>query len=45
MAQQINTRGVPELRFKYDNSLEYGRKLEHLIQQARATDANLPDEE
>jgi len=45
MAQQINTRGVPELRFKYDASLEYGLKLESLIQQARATDANLPDEE
>lgn len=45
MAQQINTRGVPELRFKYDASLEYGLKLESLIKQARATDANLPDEE
>ena len=45
MAQQINTRGVPELRFKYDNSLEYGRKLEDLIQKARATDANLPEED
>lgn len=45
MASQLNTRKVPELRFKYDASLEYGRKLEHLIQQARATDPNLPDEE
>lgn len=45
MAQQINTRKVPELRFKYDASLEYGRKLEDLIQKARATDANIPDEE
>ncbi len=45
MASQINTRGVPELRFKYDASLEYGRKLEHLIKEARATDANLPEED
>ncbi len=45
MAQQLNTRKVPELRFKYDASLEYGRKLEDLIQQARATDPNLPEEE
>lgn len=44
MAQQLNTRKVPELRFKYDASLEYGRKLEDLIQKARATDPNLPDE-
>ena len=45
MAQQLNTRKVPELRFKYDASLEYGRKLEHLIQQARATDPNLTEED
>ena len=45
MAQQINTRKVPELRFKYDASLEYGRKLEDLIQKARATDPNLSEEE
>ena len=45
MASQLNTRKVPELRFKYDSSLEYGRKLESLIKEARATDANLPDEE
>ncbi len=45
MASQLNTRKVPELRFKYDSSLEYGRKLETLIQKARATDPNLPEEE
>ncbi len=45
LAQQINTRKVPELRFKYDASLEYGRKLEDLIQKARATDANIPEED
>ncbi len=45
MASQLNSRKVPELRFKYDASLEYGRKLEDLIQQARATDPNLPDDE
>jgi ribosome-binding factor A len=45
MASQLNSRKVPELRFKYDASLEYGRKLEDLIQQARATDPDLPDDE
>ena len=43
MSQEMNMRRVPELRFKYDASLEYGQKLESLIKQARATDANLPD--
>ena len=45
MASQLNSRKVPELRFKYDSSLEYGRKLEDLIQQARASDPNLPEDE
>ena len=45
MSQELNVRKVPELRFKYDASLEYGQKLEFLIRKARATDPNLPDEE
>ncbi|WP_154222591.1 30S ribosome-binding factor RbfA [Marinicella rhabdoformis] len=45
MSQEMNMRKVPELRFKYDASLEYGQKLEYLIQKARATDPNLPDDE
>jgi len=45
MASQLNSRKVPELRFKYDSSLEYGRKLEDLIQQARASDPNLPEDD
>lgn len=45
MSQEMNMRKVPELRFKYDASLEYGQKLEYLIQKARATDPNLPDED
>lgn len=45
MSQEMNMRKVPELRFKYDASLEYGQKLEYLIQKARATDPNLSDEE
>lgn len=38
IAQKLNTRKVPELRFKYDASLEYGQRLEQLIKKARATD-------
>jgi ribosome-binding factor A len=44
-ASQLNSRKAPELRFKYDSSLEYGRKLEDLIQQARASDPNLPEDD
>lgn len=45
MSREMNMRKVPELRFKYDASLEYGQKLEYLIKQARSTDPNLPDED
>ena len=43
MASQLHSRKVPELRFKYDNSLEYGRKMEDLIKQARASDPSRDD--
>ena len=45
MAQELNSTKVPELRFKYDASLEYGKRMESLIRQARATDPNTPDNE
>ncbi len=43
MASQLHSRKIPELRFKYDNSLEYGRKMEDLIKQARASDPSQDD--
>ena len=43
MASELHARKIPELRFKYDNSLEYGRKMEDLIKQARASDPSQED--
>ncbi len=43
VAAALHSRKVPELRFKYDNSLEYGRKMEDLIKQARASDPEQED--
>lgn len=45
IAREMNSRKVPELRFKYDASLEYGQKLEYLIRQARASDPKFDDED
>ncbi len=44
IARQLNSRKVPELRFQYDASLEYGQKIEHLIQKARASDPKFDEE-
>ncbi|MCX7544994.1 30S ribosome-binding factor RbfA [Marinicella gelatinilytica] len=43
MASELHSRKIPELRFKYDASLEYGRKMEDLIKQARASDPEQDD--
>ncbi len=40
VAADLHIRKVPELRFKYDASLEYGLKMESLIKEARASDPN-----
>jgi len=40
MARELNSTKVPELRFKYDASLEYGQHMESLIRKARASDPN-----
>lgn len=45
MANELHSRKIPELRFKYDASLEYGQKMEALIKQARASDSNDSSEE
>jgi ribosome-binding factor A len=31
LAKRIRVRSVPELRFKYDESIEYGNKIESII--------------
>lgn len=43
VASQMHSRKVPELRFKYDASLEYGLKMEDLIKQARDSDIKEDD--
>jgi ribosome-binding factor A len=45
LSKQVRARSVPELRFIYDESLERGANMEELISQARATDANIDEEE
>ena len=39
IAKSLKLRVVPELKFIYDNSLEYGSKMEEKILQAREADA------
>lgn len=41
MAQELSSVKVPELRFKYDASLEYGKQMESLIRKARSSDPGL----
>ncbi|MCF6300950.1 MAG: 30S ribosome-binding factor RbfA [Proteobacteria bacterium] len=45
MARKLDIRKVPELKFKYDASLEYGQEMESLIKKARKSDPNLTDPE
>ncbi len=40
LAQRMNMRIVPNLRFCYDSSLRQGNYISDLIDQARATDSN-----
>ena len=46
LAQRLNLRNTPELRFSIDNSLEYGMKMNKLIDEVVSKDrANHLDEE
>ena len=40
LAKSMKTRTVPQLRFIYDSSLEYGQKLSRLIDEANPADPN-----
>jgi len=45
LAKKLNLRATPKLRFIYDESVERGRYLSTLIDQAIATNAPLEDED
>ncbi|MCF6768130.1 30S ribosome-binding factor RbfA [Thiotrichales bacterium 19S11-10] len=45
LAQELNLRIVPALRFIYDDSMEYGRKMSALIESARKDDQAIIDSE
>jgi ribosome-binding factor A len=45
LAHRIRSRIVPNLKFKYDDSIEKGTSMEALIAKARATDAGADDED
>jgi len=35
LAQRVHLRRIPELRFSYDSSLEYGSRIEQLIEKGK----------
>ncbi len=43
LGRRLTVRAVPELRFQYDTSIEYGAKLEALIDEVIAKDENSED--
>lgn len=48
LAQQLTVRSVPELRFRYDDSMARGAAMDRLIDEAVATDEDrreLPDDD
>ena len=44
LANRIRSRIVPNLKFKYDDSIERGTSMEALIAKARATDTDIDNE-
>ena len=42
ISSQLKLRSAPELDFQYDHSLEYGARIEQLLEQTRAVDS--PDQ-
>lgn len=40
LSRQMRLRRVPELRFKYDDSVDKGERIEHLLRQASAEPAS-----
>lgn len=40
LCQKINIRKMPELTFIYDESIEYGNKIENIIEELKESDNN-----
>lgn len=40
LCQKVNIRKMPELTFIYDESIEYGNKIEHIIEELKESDNN-----
>jgi len=45
LAKLLETRATPKLRFHYDATIESGARLDRMIEEARARDRGLPDED
>lgn len=41
LCQKINIRKMPELVFIYDESIEYGNKIEHIIEELKESDKDV----
>ena len=39
-AERVDIRHIPELQFVFDESIEYGNKIEHIIEQIHDKDEN-----
>lgn len=40
LAERVDIRHIPELDFVYDESIEYGNKIEHIIEEIREGEKN-----
>lgn len=40
LAERVDIRHIPELQFIFDESIEYGNKIEHIIEQIHDKDEN-----
>ncbi|MCB1646371.1 MAG: 30S ribosome-binding factor RbfA [Pseudomonadales bacterium] len=45
LAKSLSTRTTPRLRFHYDETVEHGVRMDKVISEARARDAQLPADE
>ena len=40
LCNRVDIRKMPELNFVYDDSIEYGNKIEHILEQIKKEDSN-----
>lgn len=40
LCNRIEIRKMPEITFVYDNSIEYGNKIEHILEEIKKEDSN-----